>query len=122
MCLQNFDEACQPLILRFLFRNGSGNLIIPCFSRIVPLHQPIITFLVFSLVLSVGAVVLFQQGTFLIGGQRAAILSTFEPVTSLAVGFFVFQETISFRLLAGAALVIAAAVMIAVYDMLEQRR
>ncbi len=78
--------------------------------------------LVFSLVLSVGAVVLFQQGTFLIGGQRAAILSTFEPVTSLAVGFFVFQETISFRLLAGAALVIAAAVMIAVYDMLEQRR
>lgn len=78
--------------------------------------------LIFSLILSVGAVVLFQQGTFLIGGQRAAILSTFEPITSLVVGFLVFHENISFRLLAGAALVIAATVIIAVFDMLELKK
>lgn len=76
----------------------------------------------FSFVLSVGAVVLFQQGTFLIGGQRAAILSTFEPITSMAVGFFAFHESITFRLLAGAALVIAATVMIAVLDMKELKK
>ncbi len=71
----------------------------------------------FSLALSVGAVVLFQRGTFLIGGQRAAILSTCEPITSLLVGFLVFQEEFSLRLLAGAVLVISAAVMIAIFDM-----
>lgn len=73
--------------------------------------------LLFSLALSVGAVVLFQQGTFLIGGQRAAILSTFEPITSLAVGILVFQEAFNLRLLAGTVLVISAAIVIAVLDM-----
>lgn len=76
----------------------------------------------FSLILSVGAVVLFQQGTFLIGGQRAAILSTFEPITSMVIGFSIFHEKISFRLLTGAVLVIAAAVMIAVFDMVELKK
>ncbi len=40
----------------------------------------------FSFAVSVGAVVLFQEGTFLIGAQRAAILSTFEPITSIFFG------------------------------------
>ena len=74
---------------------------------------------VFSFALSVGAVVLFQIGTFLIGGQRAAILSTFEPITSLIVGFFAFHEVIKARALAGSCLVILAAVMIAVFDSRE---
>ena len=39
--------------------------------------------LAFSLMICIGAVVLFQKGTFLIGAQRAAILSTFEPITSM---------------------------------------
>ena len=87
-------------------------------------HSPAawLTSMIFSLVLSVGAVVLFQQGTFLIGGQRAAILSTFEPITSLLVGFLAFQENISFRLLIGSTLVIAATVIIAVVDMLELKK
>lgn len=37
--------------------------------------------LAFSLMICIGAVMLFQKGTFLIGAQRAAILSTFEPIT-----------------------------------------
>lgn len=77
---------------------------------------------VFSLILSVGAVVLFQQGTFLIGGQRAAILSTFEPITSMTVGFLIFHENISCRLLTGAVLVIAAAILIAIFDMVESKK
>lgn len=66
---------------------------------------------------SVGAVVLFQQGTFLIGGQRAAILSTFEPITSLAVGALAFHEVIGVRTLIGSFLVVLATIMIAVFDM-----
>ena len=34
--------------------------------------------LVLAIVICIGAVMLFQKGTFLIGAQRAAILSTFE--------------------------------------------
>ncbi len=72
--------------------------------------------IVFSLILSVGAVVLFQQGTRYIGGQRAAILSTLEPITSVLVGALVFQETINARTVLGTALVIIASILIAVFD------
>lgn len=72
--------------------------------------------LLFALAVNVGAVVLFQQGTFLIGGQRASILSTMEPVTGVLVGALVFRETISFQTATGAVLVIAASILIAVFD------
>ena len=71
--------------------------------------------------ISVCAVVLFQHGTFLIGGQRAAILSTFEPITSLVVGAIVFHEVIGARTLIGSFLVVLAAIMIAVFDMRDAK-
>lgn len=73
--------------------------------------------LLFALGVTTGAVVLFQQGTFLIGGERASILSTFEPITSLVAGAVFMGETLGPRDYAGAALVIAASVLIAVVDM-----
>ncbi len=73
--------------------------------------------LLVSCMISVGAVVLFQQGTFLIGGQRAAILSTFEPITSLVVGALVFDEAIGIRTLIGSLLVVLATIIIALFDM-----
>lgn len=72
--------------------------------------------IVFSLMLSVGAIVLFQQGTRYIGGQRAAILSTLEPITSVLVGVLVFQEIITARTVLGTVLVIIASILIAVFD------
>lgn len=72
-----------------------------------------LTALVFSLTLSVGAVVLFQQGTFLIGAQRAAILSTLEPITSLVAGALLLHETLTARVLCGAALTLLAAALVA---------
>ena len=71
--------------------------------------------------ISVGAVVLFQQGTFLIGGQRASILSTFEPITSIIVGALAFQEAVSARTLIGSVLVVLATVLIAVFDMRDAK-
>ena len=71
---------------------------------------------VFSFALSVGAVVLFQMGTFFIGGQRAAILSTCEPITSLVVGYFAFHEAVGVRTLVGSFFVVLAAILIAVFD------
>lgn len=72
--------------------------------------------LLFALVLNVGAVLLFQKGTFLIGGERASILSTLEPTTSVLVGIAVFHEPVSVRTLIGAVLVLAASVLIALFD------
>ena len=73
--------------------------------------------LLFALGVTTGAVMLFQQGTFLIGGERTSILSTFEPITSLVVGVIWLGEEIFARDYMGAALVIAASVLIAVVDM-----
>ncbi len=76
-----------------------------------------IVLIVFSLSVSIGALVLFQIGTFHIGGQRAAILSTTEPVTGLIVGVLVFRETLSPLAVVGSVLVLASSVLIAIFDM-----
>ncbi len=72
--------------------------------------------LLFALALNVGAVLLFQKGAFLIGGSRAAILSTFEPITSVIVGTLILKESLGKFTVIGAVLVIAAGVLIAVSD------
>ena len=73
--------------------------------------------LLFALGITCGAVVLFQQGTFLIGGERTSILSTFEPITSVVAGVLFLKEAIGFRDYAGIVLVLAASTLIAVMDM-----
>ena len=69
-----------------------------------------------AVTMSVGAVVMFQQGTFLIGGERASVLSTVEPLTGLVIGLLVFHEETTPGMLVGSALVIAACILIAVFD------
>lgn len=68
-----------------------------------------------SLTINVGAVVLFQIGTFIIGGQKASILSTMEPITSIVVSA-VSGVVIGVGSIVGSALVVASAVLIAVFD------
>lgn len=71
--------------------------------------------LVFS-ACNVGAMVLFQRGTLLVGGQRASILSTLEPITSILVGALVFQEALGFRTVVGTILVILPTILIVLVD------
>ena len=71
----------------------------------------------FALGVTCGAVVLFQQGTFCIGPEKASILSTFEPITSVVVGVAFMGEMIGFRDYVGIALVLAASILIAIFDM-----
>ena len=77
--------------------------------------------LFFAVVLNVGAVVLFQKGTFLIGGGKASILSTFEPITSIAAGAVFLNEPFSIRTAAGTALVIAASILISVPSIVKKQ-
>lgn len=69
-----------------------------------------------ALLIGVGAVVMFQKGTFLIGGERASVLSTVEPLTGVLMGIVVFHETLTPGMGVGSVLVIAACICITVFD------
>ena len=70
---------------------------------------------VFSLLVTTGAVVMFQQSAFLIGGEKVSILSTLEPITSVVIGGIVFHEIISLQVVIGTVLVIAASIFIVIF-------
>lgn len=76
----------------------------------------------FALLINAVATVLFQQGTFIVGGQRASILSTMEPITGVVVGAVLLGEFVGksagsiVRTVIGSAMVVAATVMIACFD------
>ena len=72
--------------------------------------------ILFSILVTTVAVVLFQRSTFLIGSERTSILSTLEPITSVVIGVVVFSEPLGLRDLIGSALVVLASVLIAVFD------
>ena len=82
---------------------------------------------VFAILINAVATVLFQQGTFIVGGQRASILSTMEPITGVVVGAlflgeFAGKSTGSIaRTVIGSALVVAATIMIALFDAKKQK-
>lgn len=69
-----------------------------------------------AVVINIGAVVMFQKGTFIIGGESASILSTAEPLTGVLLGMWVFHEQVSPGMWIGSALVIGACILIAIFD------
>lgn len=68
--------------------------------------------LLFANLVTTGAVVLFQQGAFIIGGEKASILSSVEPATSVIVGAIVFLEPMSIPVIIGSILVIGASIVV----------
>jgi drug/metabolite transporter (DMT)-like permease len=71
----------------------------------------------FAWIVNAGAVALFQRGTFLIGGSRASILSTFEPITGIFAGILIFKEAVNPFTIAGTVLVLLSGILIALIDM-----
>lgn len=71
---------------------------------------------VFAISVNIGAVILFQQGTFIVGGGRASILSTFEPITSVLAGILFLSEPASAMTVTGTILVIGAGLLITLSD------
>ena len=76
----------------------------------------------FSLLITTCAVVLFQQSAFLIGGQRTSILSTLEPITSLIIGVIVFHEALGLPVIIGSILVISASLLTAALDIRQSKQ
>jgi drug/metabolite transporter (DMT)-like permease len=60
----------------------------------------------------VGAM-LFQVGVKYIGSENAAMLSTFEPITSIVVGVLVYSEPMTVRVIIGIAAILISTLIIA---------
>lgn len=67
--------------------------------------------IMFSLVVSIGAVTLFQHGITLVGAQTASVTSTFEPITSIIVGVLIFNEAFNFRIFLGCVIILLAVII-----------
>ena len=113
--LFSFYVALLASVFTFIMCIAGGNLALPatvggwalCF--------------IFAMLVTTGAVVLFQQASFIIGGERTSILSTLEPTTSVIVGILIFHEPLSLRTVLGSVLVILASLLIAVFDIKSQK-
>lgn len=79
--------------------------------RLTPLAWGTAVF--FATATSLIGVLGYQIGVKCIGPQNAAILSTFEPITSVIVGVLVYQEAFSARTLLGCLCVLSAVVIVA---------
>lgn len=108
--LFSFYVALVSSIVPFLICLVTDSIMLPATARGWGLCM------LFSLMVTTGAVVLFQQSTFLIGGERASILSTLEPITSIVIGVIVFLEPLSFRTLLGVIFVVSASILTALFD------
>ncbi len=65
-----------------------------------------------AVVVSVLAMTLLQSSLRLISAQTASILTTLEPVTSVLVGVFIFQENLSLKSVIGLVLVLGSVVIL----------
>jgi len=108
--LFSFYVTAVSSVITFVFCVATGSLVIPATLHIWGLC------ILFSLLVTTGAVVLFQQSAFHIGSARASILSTLEPITSIVIGAVFFSEPLGVRTLLGSALVILASLLIALFD------
>lgn len=107
----SFFTSAFAAVIMLLFCLMSGGLTLPSSTK------GWILCVIFAFIINVGAVVLFQRGTFLIGGERASILSTLEPITSVIIGISVLGDDFFVSIIIGSLLVVASSVLIAVSDM-----
>jgi drug/metabolite transporter (DMT)-like permease len=75
----------------------------------------------FSILINIVAIVLFQQGTFAIGGTTSSVLSTLEPITSIVLGALFLHEKVSLQTAIGSILVLSASVIIAMKDLKKEK-
>ena len=77
--------------------------------------------LFFATIVTAGASVLFQQGTFIVGGEKASVLSALEPITGVVVGALFLNETVTLRAAIGSALIIAASILISLKEKTNEK-
>ncbi len=78
--------------------------------------------IVFALLVGIGGSIFMQLAIGYIGGQSAAILSTFEPITSIVIGLFLLSERLTVKMMFGMALIIIAALIVIVVEGRAERQ
>lgn len=104
-----FYLCLMACIMTFIFCLITGNVIV----KVTPMGW------LMSLVLSLSiayALSLFQMGIKIIGSQRAAILSTFEPITSVVLGILLLNESFGLRTILGIIFILISVVLISLFD------
>lgn len=114
--LFSFYVAAASSIISFILCTATGQLSLP--ASLVGWGLCAL----FAILVTVCAVVLFQQSAFMIGSERTSILSTLEPITSVVVGIIIFHEQVTGRILVGSLFVIAASLLIAVADLRKSKQ
>lgn len=96
-------------IMMFIFSLVTGNLILKI--------NPAGWLMILVLSLSVAyASSLFQIGIKIIGSQRASILSTFEPITSVLLGILLLNENFGIRTIFGILFILVSVTLISLFD------
>ena len=72
-----------------------------------------VTAVFFAAALSLVGVYGFQTGVKYVGPESAAILSTFEPITSVIIGILAYNEEFSLRTLAGCLCILSSVIIVA---------
>ena len=72
--------------------------------------------ILFGIGISGVAVVLFQYGVKQVGAQNTSLLSTFEPVTSVIVGFLFMRERLTTQSGIGIGLILLAIFILGIAD------
>ncbi len=114
--LFNFFSSTAITVIMFIVCLASGQLSFP--KTLTGWGMCV----VFSLAISVGAIILFQKGTYLIGGVHTAIISNFEIVTSVVAGALFLSEKVTLNSIISMILIIVASVLIAVFDSNKQKQ
>lgn len=70
----------------------------------------------FALLITIGAVSLFQKGLSIIGAQNTSILSTTEPITSVIIGIFLFGEPSNLKVILGILSIVLSVVLLSIND------
>lgn len=71
---------------------------------------------VFAIAIAIFASVAFQVGVKIVGPQRASILSTLEPITSIVIGVLLFSEPFGFKTAVGVVFILASVLTLTLFD------
>ncbi|MEG0292094.1 MAG: DMT family transporter [Anaerovoracaceae bacterium] len=71
---------------------------------------------IFSLFVNLFATMFFQLGVRYIGTQKTSIINTFEPITSILVGVFVFSEVLTTKIIIGIVIILIAVLILSLFD------
>ncbi|MDO5717808.1 MAG: EamA family transporter [Tissierellia bacterium] len=79
-----------------------------------------ISIIVLSISTSIISTVFFQEGVRLIGPQKASLISTFEPVMSVIIGFILFNEALKLKSIFGIILILISVIILSLEKQSEE--